>query len=319
MERNASYAFVGFVTLALIVGLMGFAFWMLKTDLNQTSRTYDVVFYTPVNGLTKGGEVHFNGIKVGEVTDLKLGVNNPKEVVATVRLDAETPVRADSRATLEPQGVTGLVFIQITPGTEKAGLMIERTPGYDHPVIKADAGTLDRLLAGSGSVLESALESLNRINKLMSERNIKNVSDSLENIENLTQNVAELTEELKGRKQLLDDAHDTMIAAKGTAEAITRLSDTTNVVMANRAPVTLDGIDLATAKLAKAAEDLSSLANSLEKPANEVSDSTLPQVEESLRNINEAANALNDLVIEARSSPQGLITKARPKEREVKQ
>jgi len=317
MERNASYAFVGTITLSLVIGLMVFAFWMLKTDLDQSSRTYDVVFLTPVNGLTKGGEVHFNGIKVGEVTSLRLGFKNPKEVVATVKLDGDTPVRRDSRATLEPQGVTGLVYIQITPGTDKAGLMNDLTPGYEHPVIKADAGTLDRLLAGSGSVLESTLKSLESINRLLSDHNIKTFSRTLDNVEVMTADITAITEDLKNRQQLLDDAHETLMATSDTAKALTKLTNTTNEVMANRAPVTLDGIDLATAKLGRAAEDLSALTKALEKPANEVSDTTLPQIEESMRNLDDATRSLNDLLIEARSSPQGLITKARPKERKV--
>ena len=59
--------------------------------------SYRVVFQGPIGGLRSGASVMFNGIRVGEVTELSLDPNDPKQALATISIDTDTPVRADTR------------------------------------------------------------------------------------------------------------------------------------------------------------------------------------------------------------------------------
>ena len=61
--------------------------------------------------------MQFNGIKVGEVSDIELDAQDPNKVIATAQVRSDTPVRVDTEASLEPQGITGVNYIQITAGT----------------------------------------------------------------------------------------------------------------------------------------------------------------------------------------------------------
>ena len=117
MERDAHYAAVGIATIALMAALAVFVIWLARLQFNNDYDVYDIVFYGPVRGLSEGGEVHFNGIRVGEVTDLNLDPEKGDQVIARIRLDEGIPVRTDSRAQLEPLGITGVNYIQITSGT----------------------------------------------------------------------------------------------------------------------------------------------------------------------------------------------------------
>src|SRR5215471_9749837 len=128
MERHANYALVGAVTLGLTVGLFVFVVWLAGYSFNKHYDVYDVLFVGPVRGISEGGEVHFNGIKVGEVTKLALDPTDPSRVVARVRLTAGVPIRVDSYAILEPQGITGVNYIQITGGSSGKPLMKDVTP-----------------------------------------------------------------------------------------------------------------------------------------------------------------------------------------------
>ena len=65
MEKNANYALVGLSTLILSIGLVIFVVWLARLQFAHEYDLYDVVFQGPVRGLNQGGEVHFNGIKVG--------------------------------------------------------------------------------------------------------------------------------------------------------------------------------------------------------------------------------------------------------------
>ena len=106
MEKDANYALVGLFSLALLVGLLAFGIWLAQFNLNRDFQNYDIGFQGPVNGLSKGGEVRFNGIKVGEITQIELDPENTEKVLAHVRMTADVPVRTDSVATIEPLGNT---------------------------------------------------------------------------------------------------------------------------------------------------------------------------------------------------------------------
>ena len=123
MERNANYALVGVISTVLLIAAIVFIFWLTNFALSAKYDNYNIVFHGPISGLSKGGEVTFNGIKVGEVSDIRLDAKDPNLVVATAHLQSDTPVREDSYATLEPQGITGVNYIQITAGTPSKPLL----------------------------------------------------------------------------------------------------------------------------------------------------------------------------------------------------
>ena len=157
MERNANYALVGFTTFMLFIGLIAFIVWLARVEYGREYDLYDIRFVGPVQGLSQGGEVDFNGIKVGEVTKIALDRTDPSRVIARARLDSDVPVRTDSYATLEPQGITGVNYVQITAGSPKEPLLKDTVPHGQVPVIHTKTGVLSSLLEGSGTILNSAV------------------------------------------------------------------------------------------------------------------------------------------------------------------
>src|SRR5687768_15795791 len=108
METRANYVLIGLFTLAVIVGAFGFVYWFSNNAGSAVRTTYRVVFQGPIGGLRTGAAVVFNGIRVGEVTSLGLDPKDPKQAVATISVDAGTPVRTDSQVGLDFQGLTGI-------------------------------------------------------------------------------------------------------------------------------------------------------------------------------------------------------------------
>ncbi|MES2033895.1 MAG: MlaD family protein, partial [Pseudomonadota bacterium] len=100
MERNANYTLVGIASLVLFVGMIVFVIWLARISFNNDYDIYEIQFVGPVRGLSEGGEVHFNGIKVGEVTKIELDGRDPNRVNALARMDSKVPIRVDSFATL---------------------------------------------------------------------------------------------------------------------------------------------------------------------------------------------------------------------------
>ena len=105
METRAPYALIGLFVLAAIGAVFGFVYWLNNTGGLNKRTVYVVRFENTVSGLLPGAAVLFNGIRVGEVTDLQLNPNNPRQVLATIAVATETPVRPDTYVGLEFQGL----------------------------------------------------------------------------------------------------------------------------------------------------------------------------------------------------------------------
>src|SRR5258708_14262407 len=116
METRAPYALIGLFVLAAIGAVFGFVYWLHNTGGLGERAVYRVRFENNVSGLLTGAAVLFNGIRVGEVTDLQLNPDNPREVTAAIAVVAGTPVRADTHARPRFQSLTRVPVISLLGG-----------------------------------------------------------------------------------------------------------------------------------------------------------------------------------------------------------
>lgn len=311
MERNANYALVGAVSLLLFIGAMVFVVWLARTQFANQYSIYDVDFKGPVRGLSSGGDVYFNGIKVGEVTKLSLDRRDPNRVVARVRTSADAPIRVDSTATLEPQGVTGVNYIQIAAGTASKPLLKEVTPRDVIPVIKSKQGAFEGLLEGGGTVLARAVEALDRVNALLSEKNVKEVSGTLEDVHALTTAV-------KNKRQLLENADKLLINLTATSGKIAKLSDDADTLLTRDGRETLANVKATSESLRTTAEEARRVVASIGEPTKDFATNGLPQVITAIQSLQQATESLNRLVSSVEENPRGLLAKPASRTLEVR-
>ncbi|WP_374569866.1 MlaD family protein [Phenylobacterium sp.] len=311
MERNANYALVGLSTLILFIGAVVFAVWLMQLRFAQDYDVYDIVFQGPVRGLSQGGEVHFNGIKVGEVTKIDLDPSDPTRVIARTRVTSNVPIRQDSYATLEPLGVTGVNLVQITAGTPSKPLLKDVTPKGQIPKIQSQRSTLADLLEGGGTVLTRTVEALDRLNRVMSDKNIKTFGDALAD----TQAV---TAELAKHKDMIGDAQKALQDIDAAAQQIAELSQSTKGLVDNDGKKTLADFDKAAQEVGAAAKDLRGMVAELQGPTADFAKNGLPQITDAVTALQSAATSLERLSNELESNPQGLVSKAPAQEVKVK-
>jgi len=310
MERDAHYAAVGIATVALAAALIIFSIWLARLSFNEEYDLYDIVFYGPVRGLSEGGEVHFNGIRVGIVTDLRLDPEKGDQVVARIRIDATTPVRVTSRAQLEPQGITGLNYIQITAGTEGSALLKSQYPNNVVPVLQSQPSPIAELLSGSGTVLAQTVDALNRINRVLSDENIRSFSVSLRNIESIST-------ELEARKAMFAELEQALIRANAAMAEYQALGESARRLVETDGQQAVANMNRAAEQAVEAAESANRVIANLEGPVSDFAASGLPQLEEAIRGLDEATRSLEDLVEEVRTSPREFISRPSSNELEV--
>ena len=319
MEKNANYALVGLSSLILFVGLVIFAVWLARLSFNHQYDLYDSVFEGPVRGLSQGGEVHFNGIKVGEVTRIALDRTNPTRVIARARVTSDVPIRLDSYATLEPQGITGVNYVQISAGTPSKILLKTdeaercRRDGLIEciPLLQSQRSALSDLLAGGGTVLTRTIEALDRLNQVLSAQNIKTFSTALADVQGLTS-------ELKARKEIIGDAQkliQDLDAATQHADAIL----VSGAGMLNGdGKRSLKNIADASAEARDAIHDLRGVVTKLEGPTSDFATNGLPEITNAIVELQRAAESLERLVGEIQKSPTGVLGKTAADEIKVK-
>jgi phospholipid/cholesterol/gamma-HCH transport system substrate-binding protein len=158
METKARYVLIGLFTLVIAGGVFGFVYWLHNYGGLRERTVYRVRFDNSVSGLLTGAAVLFNGIRVGDVTGLRLNPSEPKQVVVTLSVDADTPVRTDSQVSLEFRGLTGTATVAISGGSAKAPLL-KGTPG-EPPLLVADAAASQDLTTSVREVLKHVDEIL---------------------------------------------------------------------------------------------------------------------------------------------------------------
>ena len=311
MERNAHYALVGLISLLLTVAAVVFVFWLARFSFTKQFDIYDVEFTGPVRGLSSGGQVFFNGIRVGEVTKLSLDRTDPNRVVARIRTTSEAPVRVDSTATLEPLGITGVNYIEIGAGAVSKPLLKDATPPDQVPIIHTKAGALDSLLAGGGDIVTRAVEALDRVNKLLSDKNLAQVSGTLADVHDITTT-------LKSQKQILADLDATIKSVNQTSEKIGKLSTDADTLANGDGKKTLANLSSAADEIKQTATDIKVTVAKLQGPTSDFASNGLPRVTQAIISLQQAAESLNRVVQEIEANPQGLLSKPPAKEREVK-
>jgi phospholipid/cholesterol/gamma-HCH transport system substrate-binding protein len=183
METRAPFVVVGALVLAAIAAVFGFVYWLHNTGGIGPRASYHVQFDGSVPGLLVGAAVLFNGIRVGEVTDLGLAPDSPRRVNATISVASTTPVRSDTKVGLEFQGLTGVPVIALEGGMQQANSGVV-------PTLVAEPG------AGQ-SMTQAARDALRRMDSVLAE-NSEPLKDTIANLQVFSQGLARNTGKLDG-------------------------------------------------------------------------------------------------------------------------
>lgn len=189
METKANYVLIGAFTILVTVFLLLFGLWAAKYSSDKTWQMYDVIFNEPVTGLTEGGSVQYNGISVGTVEELRLAPNDPRRVLARLKLEAAAPIKVDTKAKLSQAGLTGSPFIQLTGGSPNAKRLVD-VDKREIPVIQTEASALQ-------NIADTANRLVARLDQVLSAQNVKRIANTLENIEAMTGAIGGQSEDLK--------------------------------------------------------------------------------------------------------------------------
>jgi phospholipid/cholesterol/gamma-HCH transport system substrate-binding protein len=297
METRANHVLIGAFTILISILAVAFALWAANYSSSKQWDQYEVVFSEAVTGLGTGGIVQYNGINVGEVTKLRLDPKDPRKVIARIRLQADTPVKVDTKAKLAFVGLTGVAQIQLTGGLPESPRLLP-TPDEPIPRIPTTPSALQNLSAAADDIVE-------RIRSILSDENVARISGTLDDIHQLSSSIAgqkqDIAELIKNLREVSVNLNKTLLKANGSLDNIDQ-----NVV--KNLPELIRKLDATLANLETASKNANSVISDNREAISDFSQNGLGQVGPTLAELRVLVRDLRRVSSRLDRNPAGYAT-----------
>jgi phospholipid/cholesterol/gamma-HCH transport system substrate-binding protein len=294
METRANYALMGVFTLAVIAAAFGFVLWFSGAEKPGGRTTYKIIFTGSISGLSDGGVVLFNGVRVGAVTKIDLVPQDPSRVFALIEVDAKVPVRTDTKARLEYTGFTGVASVALTGGALDAPPL--PTSPQQPGVIVADRSDFQDLVEAARRIAIQASDFFTKTNRLIDD-NSASITASVKNAEKFSDALAANSDGLKDFMGAIADVGKSIKPLTAKLDALA--GDADNVVKGE--------VAAAAKSIKKAADDLDSRTKEIAANINRFSGSGLRQYEALAVDGRKTLEQFNQAVRSLENNPQQFL------------
>ncbi|MBR9923724.1 MAG: MCE family protein [Gammaproteobacteria bacterium] len=257
METRAHHVLIGLFTLGTAVAALLFALWMSYADGERNYQPYRILFERSVSGLSIGSKVQYNGIEVGDVTELTLNPDDPRQVIASVRVYEDTPIKTDTRAKLSFASITGSMSIQLYGGTPESSRLINQTDDMA-PFITADPSPIATLFDEGETMIQNINSILLNVNELFNEGNREQAGTILTSIAQITEMIASQQTALDQNMALFGEVSR---QATATLESIDTLSQEATQLLRRDGQQMMQSAASASRDVASAAQRIEQLVN----------------------------------------------------------
>ena len=289
MENRAHALATGLFVLMLGVTLAVVLWWF--SGSREPTRDYLLESRGSVTGLSLEGQVRYRGIAAGKVTDIRIDSNDPRKILVAIRIREDLPITQGTRARLGYQGVTGIAYVQLDDRGENPAPLV---PNDDEPPrIPLEPGLVDQLTDSTLDAVKRIKIVADQLTQFFNDENLGRLKHALERLESAT----------VGIDRTFADAPATLAAIRAV---LRRLSATlANLEQASDgvAPVIEEARGLML-RLQRMADTLDAAANTA---GEGLAGTTLPQLNELLRELTVTSRRFGSLVEEIQASPQMLV------------
>lgn len=308
MEPKVNYILVGSFVALLGASILAGILWLGKTDYRGSYDRYEAYMKESVAGLSVDSTVKYRGVDVGRVKAIALNPNNPEEVLLTMDIVRGTPIKTDTIAVLETQGLTGLATINLTGGSREAP-SLQAQAGRAYPVIKTGPSLFSRLdeaasrllseegLAQLLSDLDLAAKGVSNVlddeNRTALKKTIKDLSDVAQT---LAAHKAQVEQSLKGAAKSADNL--VKLTASLNAEVPTLLAEINKSVAA---------LGTATDELARTSKTVGMVVNEARPELQQFTKRTLPEAGLLITELRQLTSTLTRVARELEREPSSLV------------
>ena len=302
MEREANYAAVGAFVLVVALAAALFVYWYSGTRVHRTYERYEIYFNGSVSGLEQGAAVRYLGVRVGRVVEMRIDPRDAGRVEVIAAIESTTPISARTLAELDLQGVTGLLYIDLQQSAQPASPSV---PSLRYPVIRAAPSQFDVFMAGLPRLSAAAGGVIQRLNRLLSDHNIDDISQSLDNISQASRSLPATVRSVNELLVQLRTATAELTATAGSARNVMDTAGPQIVSTVRRLNTMADNLTQATDQL-----DRMIAENRVE--VRSFTHASLPEIESFVREGRAAAQDIRQLSESLRQNPSQLLYQPAP-------
>ncbi len=295
MENKNSYTIVGVFFVACLLFFGSFAWWLgVKREKGVQYESYFLHINELPGGIKDGTQVKFSGIDAGFVKSVGFDKNGDQiEIILYVK--SQMPVRKDSVARVETQGISGISTINISKGSGQFFAKGEER------VLRFDVGLFNKIGSQAATATQNLNSILDKINTALTQQNLENLSETTTNLNKFIANLSD-DKNLKNINEILSNIDQ--ISAKFADEN-----------------GTIDRLNLALKSIDDLTQNLNTLTLNLNRTATQIARSNangeynlkaflMPPIEDfraTLSEFRRVVRELNDNLNELSNSPINFI------------
>ena len=308
MEPKVNYILVGSFVAFLGAAVLGGILWLGKTDYRGSYDRYEAYMRESVAGLSVDSSVKYRGVDVGRVKAIALNPDNPEEVLLTMDIVRGTPMKTDTIAVLETQGLTGLTTVNLTGGSRDAP-SLQAQEGQAYPVIRTGPSLffrldeavsrllseerLAQLLVDLDAAAKGAANVLDEDNRTMLKRTIKDLSDVAQTI---AAHKTQIEQSLNGAARSADNLMKLTVLLNEQVPALLAALNTS-----------VAGLSTATSELAQAGKTVGTVVNEARPELQQFTRRTLPEAGLLVTELRQLTSTLSRVARELEREPSSLV------------
>ena len=309
METRANYIWVGAVTLVVIAALAAFIVWIARWGEGE-QKDYDIFFKESVSGLANGSQVSFAGVPVGQVSQIVLWEKDPEFVRVRIKVKEEVPILVGTTATIQGS-FTGVSTILLDGARSGAPAISCETTACTEgvPIIPPKDGGLNALLSNAPLLLERLATLTERLTQLLDDQNQGEIAGILANTNQMTAEFAEAAPQFERTmaelQVTLREASEALDEFENVTASTDRLLNQEGAQLANQLRTTLK-------QAGDASEELQGVLAEARPATKQLTESTLPAAEATLRDLRATSKALRDVTEKIDEQGAGALLNSQP-------
>ena len=314
MENKVNLSVVGAFVIVLTVAMIAGGLWLSSGMYKRKAYdTYETYMTESVSGLTLNSTVRYRGVEVGFVRQIMLAPGNVEQVRVTLDIERGTPVKTDTVATLQTQGLTGISYVELSGG-RKDSPALRAAAGQEVPVIVSAPSLFTSLETATPVLMANLSRAVDNLNSLLDETNRNSLRSMLADLATLTQTLAKRSSTIDAALVSSARTMDNTARVSAQLPQLVQRFERTADALERMATDVSDASDSARSTLDSARGTLDSARSTLDGSRADVTQFTgtaLPETRELVAELRGLTATMRRVVDEVERNP-GVLVQGRP-------